>query len=58
MSDDPNKKGQQDRDRINVNEEHEVRYWTEKFKVSADELKAAVKKAGVMVKDVEKALKK
>ncbi|MEO8238501.1 MAG: DUF3606 domain-containing protein [Flavobacterium sp.] len=29
MSDDLNKKGFQDRSRININEAHEVSYWTD-----------------------------
>jgi hypothetical protein len=50
--------GSPDRDRINVNEDYEVRYWSEKFGISADELKDAVKSAGTSVKDVEAYLKK
>jgi hypothetical protein len=46
MSDDPKKKGQHDRSRINTSEDYEVRYWSKKFGVSPDELKAAVKKVG------------
>jgi hypothetical protein len=46
MSDDPKKKGRQDRSRINTSEDYEVRYWSKKFGVSPDELKAAVKKVG------------
>jgi len=57
MADDPNKKDYRDRDRINVHEEHELRYWSDKFKITPDKLKETVKKAGVMVTDVEKALK-
>ncbi|MDB5915768.1 MAG: hypothetical protein JWR40_2 [Massilia sp.] len=49
MSDDLNKRGPQDASRINVNEEWELRYWTQKFGVTEEELKAAVKKAGVNV---------
>jgi hypothetical protein len=58
MSDDLNNRGQQDRIRINVHEEHEVRYWTQEFKVSREELEEAVKAVGVMVEDVRKYLKK
>ena len=50
-------RGPQDRARINVNEDYELRYWSEKFNVSADELKDAVKKAGVAAEAVEKYLK-
>ena len=58
MSDDLSKKGQQDRNRIDVSEEHELRYWTEKFHVSPDELRSAVQKVGPMVKDVQRHLGK
>lgn len=46
MSDDLNKKGAQDRSRINMNEDHEVAYWTEKFNVTREELQRAVDQAG------------
>jgi diaminopimelate decarboxylase len=49
MSDDLSKRGPQDASRINVNEEWELRYWTQKFGVTEEELKAAVKTAGVNV---------
>jgi hypothetical protein len=42
MADDLKDRGQRDRDRINVNEDYEVRYWSDKFGVSAEELKATV----------------
>ena len=54
MSDDLNKRSPQDASRINVNEEWELRYWTQKFGVTEEELKAAVKKAGVNVDAVSK----
>lgn len=56
MSDDLNNRGQQDRIRINVNEEHEVRYWTEELGVTREELEQAVKTVGVMVEDMRKPL--
>jgi hypothetical protein len=58
MSDDKTKKGSADRDRINVHERYEVEYWSKKFGVTTEQLKAAVQKAGVMVTDVEKELKR
>lgn len=58
MSDNKSKTGQQDRLRINVNEDYELRDWSKKFGVTPEQLKAAVKKVGVMVADVEKELKK
>lgn len=54
MSDDLNKRGQQDRIRINVHEEHEVRYWTKEFAVTLGQLEQAVKAVGVMAEDVRK----
>jgi hypothetical protein len=58
MSDDKSTRGPADASRINVHEDYELRYWSQKFGVSAEELKAAVKSAGVMAKDVEAQLKK
>ena len=46
MADDKTKTGGQDRTRINLNEDYEVRYWAAKFNVSADELRAAVEAVG------------
>lgn len=53
MADNPSARGQQDRSRINVNQEHEVRYWSEKFGISAEELKQAVQQVGPMADAVE-----
>jgi hypothetical protein len=58
MADDRTVTGQADRLRINMNEDYEVRYWTQKWNVSREELAAAVREAGVMVKDVAKRLGK
>jgi Protein of unknown function (DUF3606) len=57
MTDDPTKKEVQDRTRINTSEDYELRYWSEKFGVSQDQLKAAVQKVGNSVSAVEKELK-
>ena len=57
MSDDKTKTSAQDRTRVNVNEDYELRYWSEKFGCTHDELRAAVKAVGVMAKDVEAHLK-
>ena len=57
MTDDPTKKGVQDRTRINTSEDYELRYWSEKFGVSQDQLKPAVQKVGNSVSAVEKELK-
>lgn len=56
MSDDPKKIGKPDRDRINVNEPHELRDWAKHFYVSQDKIKEAVKAVGVMAKDIERYL--
>ena len=58
MSDDKRNPGRPDRDRINVNEDYELRDWSEKFRVSKEELAAAVKRVGPIAKDVEAELKK
>ena len=54
MSDDLKNRGEQDRLRINVHEEHEVRYWTKELNVTREELERAVKDVGVMAADVRK----
>lgn len=58
MSDDKEKRGQQDRSRINLEEDYERQYWREKFGVTDEQLRAAVKLAGNNVQDVEQILKK
>ncbi|MDB5120688.1 MAG: hypothetical protein JWN56_1906 [Sphingobacteriales bacterium] len=50
--------GRPDRDRINVNEDYELQYWSSKFNVNVDTLRDAVKAVGTMSKDVEAHLKK
>jgi hypothetical protein len=57
MSDDKTKTGGQDRTRISLSEDYEVRDWAKKFDVTADELKAAVKAVGSEAKAVEAHLK-
>jgi len=46
MSDNKDFTGSPDRDRINTSEDYEVRYWSEKFGVSREELIEAVKASG------------
>lgn len=57
MSDDRAQKGVQDRTRINTSEDYELRYWSGKFGVSQDQLKAVVRKVGNSVSAVEKELR-
>jgi hypothetical protein len=47
MVDNLEDRGAQDRARVNVNETHEVRYWTQKFGVSEEDLIQAVSVVGV-----------
>ena len=49
MSDDKKNTGSPDRDRINVNEDYELQYWTTTLDVSAEELRAAVAEGGPTV---------
>lgn len=58
MPDDLSKTGKSDRDKINVNQPHELRDWSKKFSVTEQPLKDAVKKVGVQVDDVKKHLGK
>ncbi len=58
MSDDKNKTDSPDRDRINVNEDYEVQYWTKALGVSAAQLKEAVKAVGPTSAAVRKHLGK
>jgi hypothetical protein len=47
-----------DRDRINVHEDYELRYWTKELGVTPEKLKQTVKEVGVMLTNVRKALGK
>jgi hypothetical protein len=58
MADDLKNRGAQDRTRVNIHEDHEVRYWTEKWDVSKEQLAEAVQKAGVSVEAVARELGK
>jgi len=57
MSDDKTTRGPQDRSRIALGEDYEVRYWTEKLGVSRDRLEAAVAAVGNSADAVERHLK-
>ncbi len=58
MSDDKKKTGTPDRDRINVNEDYEVQYWTKALGITAAQLKEAVKAVGPISAAVRKHLGK
>jgi hypothetical protein len=55
--DDKKKTGRADDSRINVNESYELQYWSEKFGVTRDELRAAVQAVGDRADKVEEYLK-
>ena len=56
MSDDRQKVGSPDRDRINLSEDYEVRYWTNALGVSEAQLREAVQAAGPMADAVRRHL--
>lgn len=56
MADDLSNRGAQDRSRINVNEAHELRYWTEALNVSEQQLRVAVAAVGVSAEAVRQFL--
>ena len=58
MADNLNERGPQDRTRININEDWEVRYWTKELGVSEDRLRELVKQHGVSADAVRRALGK
>ena len=57
MSDDKTRPGGQDRKRINVNEDYELRDWAAKFGVSAERLREAVLLVGDHADEVERYLR-
>lgn len=58
MADDKTNRGPQDRSRINLSEDYEVRYWTDKLGVSKSQLEEAVREVGPSASAVEAALRK
>jgi len=57
MPDDKSKRGKPDRIRINVHEKWEFDYWKKELRVSGQQLAAAVRAVGPMVKNVKAYLK-
>lgn len=57
MADSTETRGGQDRTRINVEQEHERRYWAGKFGITEDVLRRAVSVVGVQADKVEAYLK-
>ena len=58
MADDTSLRHGQDRHRIDVDQDHEIRYWTEQLGVTEEELRNAVHTAGVQIDDVRRHLGK
>lgn len=58
MADDPKKRGAQDRARISMSQEHEVRYWTKALGVSRERLAEVVAKVGNSAEAVRRELGK
>jgi len=58
MADELKDRGARDRSRVNVHEDYEVRYWTEKWGVTREQLVEAVQRVGVSVKAVARELGK
>jgi len=57
MSDDKNQRHGQDRERISLSQDYEVRDWSQKFGVSEPQLRQAVERVGDRAADVERFLK-
>ena len=58
MSDDTSRRGPQDRSRVNVQQDHELQYWSKKWGISPEELKRIVDQVGPSTKDVARRLGK
>jgi hypothetical protein len=56
MADDLKQTGRQDDQRINVEQDHELSYWSKELGVSRAELRSAVQQAGSLVKNVRQHL--
>lgn len=58
MSDDKTKSGGQDRERINIHEDYEVRDWAKSLGTTPERLKEAVQAVGDRAEKVREFLKK
>lgn len=56
VNDDLSYRGKLDDDRINVNQPHEVRYWTKALRVSPATLRGLVAQYGVMAADIRRVI--
>ncbi|HEX8534082.1 MAG TPA: DUF3606 domain-containing protein [Allosphingosinicella sp.] len=57
MGDDLTNRGPQDRSRVNVSEPWELRYWTQHFGVTEQQLRDAVRNVGVSRDAIERHLR-
>ena len=58
MADDLENRGPQDRSRINLEQAHELRYWTKELGCSENELRVIVRRVGNSVEAVRRELGK
>ncbi|WP_346984971.1 DUF3606 domain-containing protein [Chryseobacterium sp. POE27] len=58
MSDDLSKRKPQDTSKVNLNETWELEYWSNKFGVTKEKLKEAVKAVGTSAAEIQKYLEK
>ena len=58
MADDTKQRHGQDRKRIDVDQDYELRYWTKELGVTEEELKQAVRAAGTQIETVRRYLDK
>ena len=58
MADNRTNKGAQDRSRINMSADHELKYWTKHLGVTREEVEAAVAKVGNSAAAIRKQLGK
>lgn len=58
MADDLSNRGQVDRILINLNDHHEVHFWTTELGVTAAQLRELIKKHGAMAIEIREALDK
>jgi hypothetical protein len=57
MTDDKTQTGGEDRQRISLEQDYELRDWSAKFGVSEEQLRRAVQKVGNVAEDVERELR-
>jgi hypothetical protein len=56
MADNLKETGKPDDQRINIEQDHELNYWSKELGVSHEELRNAIKHAGPVVRDVRQHL--